>query len=147
MLPINKVKEIISRYETLEKTLSQTDIDKNTYVKNSKEYSSIGDIIVDVKNYIKMVEDKEGSEKILEDKSADKELKEIKDDVISFLKDRESIAAITSARDIGNASQIHQLNQQTRAMPNDSQALNKDDDAAGFLRQQEDLTDEKLSKK
>ena len=39
MLPINKVKEIISRYETLEKTLSQTDIDKNTYVKNSKEYS------------------------------------------------------------------------------------------------------------
>ena len=75
MLPINKVKEIISRYETLEKTLSQTDIDKNTYVKNSKEYSSIGDIIIDVKNYIKMVEDKEGSEKILEDKSADKELK------------------------------------------------------------------------
>jgi peptide chain release factor 1 len=77
MLPINKVKEIISRYETLEKTLSQTDIDKNTYVKNSKEYSSIGDIIIDVKNYIKMVEDKEGSEKILEDKSADKELKEM----------------------------------------------------------------------
>ena len=77
MLPINKVKEIVSRYETLEKTLSQTDIDKNTYVKNSKEYSSIGDIIIDVKKYIKMVEDKEGSEKILEDKSADKELKEM----------------------------------------------------------------------
>ena len=77
MLPINKVKEIVSRYETLEKTLSQSDIDKNTYVKNSKEYSSIGDIIVDVKSYIKMVEDKEGSEKILQDKSADKELKEM----------------------------------------------------------------------
>ena len=77
MLPINKVKEIVSRYETLEKTLSQTDIDKNTYVKNSKEYASIGDIISDVKNYIKMVEDKEGSEKILEDKTADKELKEM----------------------------------------------------------------------
>ena len=77
MLPINKVKEIVSRYETLEKTLSQSDIDKNTYVKNSKEYASIGDIIVDVKLYIKMVEDKEGSEKILQDKSADKELKEM----------------------------------------------------------------------
>jgi len=77
MLPINKVKEIVSRYETLEKTLSQSDIDKNTYVKNSKEYASIGDIIVDVKSYIKMVEDKEGSEKILQDKSADKELKEM----------------------------------------------------------------------
>ena len=77
MLPINKVKEIVLRYETLEKTLSQSDIDKNTYVKNSKEYSSIGEIIVDVKAYIKMVEDKEGSEKILQDKSADKELKEM----------------------------------------------------------------------
>src|SRR5210317_868228 len=77
MLPINKVKEIVIRYETLEKTLSQSDIDKNTYVKNSKEYSSIGDIIVDVKSYIKMIEDKEGSEKILQDKSADKELKEM----------------------------------------------------------------------
>ena len=88
MLPINKVKEIISRYETLEKTLSQTDIDKNTYVKNSKEYSSIGDIIIDVKNYIKMVEDKEGSEKILEDKSADKELKEMAELELNEIKEK-----------------------------------------------------------
>ena len=88
MLPINKVKEIVSRYETLEKTLSQTDIDKNTYVKNSKEYSSIGDIISDVKNYIKMVEDKEGSEKILEDKSADKELKEMAELELEEIKEK-----------------------------------------------------------
>ena len=61
MLPINKVKEIVVRYESLEKALSQTDIDKNTYVKNSKEYSSIGDIISEVKAYIKSIEDKEAS--------------------------------------------------------------------------------------
>jgi len=77
MLPINKVKEIVVRYESLEKALSQTDIDKNTYVKNSKEYSSIGDIISEVKAYIKSIEDKEESEKIIQDKSADKELKEM----------------------------------------------------------------------
>lgn len=77
MLPINKVKEIVVRYESLEKALSQTDIDKNTYVKNSKEYSSIGDIISEVKAYIKSIEDKEASEKIIQDKSADKELKEM----------------------------------------------------------------------
>ena len=77
MLPINKVKEIISRYEVLEKTLSQSDIDKNTYVKNSKEYASIGDIINDVKLYIKITEDQKSSEKILEDRTADKELKEM----------------------------------------------------------------------
>ncbi|MDC1148712.1 peptide chain release factor 1 [Pelagibacteraceae bacterium] len=88
MLPINKVKEIVSRYETLEKTLSQSDIDKNTYVKNSKEYASIGDIIVDIKSYIKMVEDKEGSEKILQDKSADKELKEMAELELLEIKDK-----------------------------------------------------------
>ena len=67
MLPINKVKEIISRYEVLERTLSQSDIDKNTYVKNSKEYASIGDIIDDVKLYIKIINDQKSSEKILQD--------------------------------------------------------------------------------
>ena len=55
MLPINKVKDIISRHKELEKILSQTNIDRNNYVKNSKEYSSIGDIIDDVKKYLKMI--------------------------------------------------------------------------------------------
>ena len=77
MLPINKVKDIISRYQELEKILSQSNIDKNTYVKNSKEYSSIGDIIKDVRAYLTIISNKEESEKILSDKSADKELKEM----------------------------------------------------------------------
>lgn len=67
------------------------------------------------------------------------QLQAIKNDVVSFLKDRESIASITSERDLGNASQIHQLNQQTRAMPS-QQALDKsDEEAAGYLRQEDDL--------
>ena len=88
MLPINKVKEIISRYEVLEKTLSQSDIDKNTYVKNSKEYASIGDIIDDIKLYIKITEDQKSSEKILEDKTADKELKEMAEIELNEIKDK-----------------------------------------------------------
>ena len=86
MLPISKVKEIISRYETLEKTLSQTDIDKNTYVKNSKEYSLIGDIISDVKIYIKLMSDKEESEKILEDKTSDKDLRNMAEQELEEIK-------------------------------------------------------------
>ncbi|MFT5758712.1 MAG: hypothetical protein ACI9LM_003460 [Alteromonadaceae bacterium] len=78
---------------------------------------------------------------ILEMHKDDAQLKEIRDDVISFLKDRESIASITSARDLGNASQIHQLNQQTRAIPNDAYKLNKDDEAAGFLRKEDGLNE------
>ncbi|MBE0360355.1 hypothetical protein [Pseudoalteromonas aliena] len=70
------------------------------------------------------------------------QLQAIKKDVIAFLKDRESIASITSERDLGNASQIHQLNQQTRAMPS-QQAITKDDEeAAGYLRQEENLSGE-----
>ncbi len=77
MLPINKVKEIIQRHKVLEESLSKTDIDKNTYVKNSKEYSSIGDIIEEVRDYIKFIENNESSQKILDDDSSDKELKEM----------------------------------------------------------------------
>lgn len=76
---------------------------------------------------------------ILEMHKDDVQLKEIKEDVISFLKNRESIASITSKRDLGNASQIHQLNQQTRAIPTTSYLPSKDDDAAGFIRQEDEL--------
>jgi hypothetical protein len=81
---------------------------------------------------------------ILEMHKNDKELALIKDDVISFLKDRESIASITSARDLGNASQIHQLNQQTRAMP-PQEKIEQDDKAAGYLRQEQDISEDKKS--
>ena len=89
MLPINKVKEIVTKYETLEKSLSEVNIDKKTYVQNSKEYSSIGEIIVDVKAYIKLVDDKESSKKILEDSSSDKELKEMAEMELKEIKVKE----------------------------------------------------------
>ncbi|QUX90207.1 hypothetical protein CYL31_01785 [Marinomonas sp. A3A] len=69
----------------------------------------------------------------------DAELASIRADVIGFLKDRESIASITSARDLGNASQIHQLNQQTRAYSDAPQtALTMDEQAAGVLQKEEE---------
>lgn len=70
------------------------------------------------------------------------QLQAIKNDVISFLKDRESIASITSERDLGNASQIHQLNQQTRAMPSQKAIDKNDEEAAGYLRQEENSAPE-----
>jgi len=75
---------------------------------------------------------------ILEMHKADDELAAIKNDVVNFLKDRESIAAITSERDLGNASQIHQLNQQTRAIPT-TQSLAHDEEAAGYLRRESEV--------
>ncbi len=78
---------------------------------------------------------------ILEMHKADNELLAIKGDLVNFLKDRESIASITSKRDLGNASQIHQLNEQTRATPfaASERLLKQDEEAAGYLRQQQDV--------
>lgn len=75
---------------------------------------------------------------ILEMHKNDAELSSIRSDVVSFLKDRESIAAITSERDLRNASQIHEINRQSRAIPMQStEALEKmDEQAGGYLRQE-----------
>ena len=85
---------------------------------------------------------------ILEMHRADAELESIRNDVIDFLKDRESIASLTSKRDLGNASQIHQLNEQTRAIPGSQERLDEkqqtsDEEAAGYLRQEEDLNNDR----
>ena len=45
MIPIKNVKNIINTYEALEKDLASHDIDKTEFVKKSKEYSSISEII------------------------------------------------------------------------------------------------------
>ena len=78
---------------------------------------------------------------IMEMHKNDAELKSIREDVIGFLKDRESIASITSERDLSNASQIHQINQQSRAIPvqgEQQELLKNDAEAAGYIRQQEE---------
>lgn len=86
---------------------------------------------------------------ILEMHKEEQEMANIRADVIAFLKDRESIAAITSARDLGNASQIHELNKQTRAYSQDEKEvdqnlkhLNKDEAAAGYLRKEQERKEE-----
>lgn len=73
---------------------------------------------------------------ILEMHKNDAELDSIRNDVIRFLKDRESIASITSERDLRNASQIHEINQQSRAISGESagKLTRQDDEAAGYLR-------------
>ena len=52
MIPLEKVKQIINTYETLEKELASGNIDKKNFVKKSKEYSSIGEVINEARGYI-----------------------------------------------------------------------------------------------
>ena len=45
MVPINKVKDIIDKYDNLEKELSSGKTDPKLFAKKSKEYSNLGGII------------------------------------------------------------------------------------------------------
>jgi len=71
MIPIKNVKNIINTYEALEKDLASHDIDKKEFVKKSKEYSSITEIINEAKFYVNYAKEKEEIEKIINDKNND----------------------------------------------------------------------------
>tara|TARA_Y100000590_G_scaffold126538_1_gene144720 strand:+ start:9475 stop:10551 length:1077 start_codon:yes stop_codon:yes gene_type:complete len=74
MIPLDKVKKIVSTYETLEKDLASGNIDKKDFVKKSKEYSNIGDIINEAKSFIDYEKEKTELEKIIEDKNSAKDM-------------------------------------------------------------------------
>ena len=74
MIPLEKVKSIIDTYSILEKELSSGNIDKKDFVKKSKEYSRIGEIINEARSYVNFKKEKEELEKIIEEKSNDKEM-------------------------------------------------------------------------
>ncbi|GLX78474.1 hypothetical protein tinsulaeT_18140 [Thalassotalea insulae] len=70
----------------------------------------------------------------------EEELADIVNEIKSFLRGREAIAAITNEKDLDNASQIFQVNQQTRSINSEKSAKleqkDSDDQAAGYLRNQ-----------
>tara|TARA_Y100000590_G_scaffold293250_1_gene330265 strand:+ start:1290 stop:2414 length:1125 start_codon:yes stop_codon:yes gene_type:complete len=77
MIPISKVKLIVDKYNTLEKELASGNIDKKNFVKKSKEYSSIGEVIDKAKAYLSFEKEKIELEKIIEDKDSDKEMAQL----------------------------------------------------------------------
>ena len=74
MIPLEKVREIISRHKTLEKELSSNQIDKKKFAKISKEYSDLNEILVHAKQYIDFDNNKLELEKIINDSVNDFEI-------------------------------------------------------------------------
>ena len=74
MIPLEKVREIISRHKTLEKELSSDQIDKKKFAKISKEYSDLNEILVHAKQYIDFDNNKLELEKIINDSVNDFEI-------------------------------------------------------------------------
>lgn len=89
MIPIDKVENIVSRFNELENILAKPDLKKDEFVSNSKEYSNLNEIISYAKNYLKVLEDLKSTKNILEDKSTDKEFYEMAEKELKDLKQQE----------------------------------------------------------
>ena len=88
MIPLEKVKTLVVKYDSLEKELSTGTIDSKTFAKKSKEYSDLGSIIDLSREYLKFDEDKKDLEQILEDKSSDTEIKNLAEKELETLKQK-----------------------------------------------------------
>ena len=74
MVPINKVKDIITKHDSLEKELSSGSIDPKLFAKISKEYSSLGSIIKIAREYVNFENEKRDLLNMVQDKSNDQEM-------------------------------------------------------------------------
>jgi peptide chain release factor 1 len=74
MIPIEKVKDIITKHDALEKELSSGSIDPKQFAKKSKEYSNLEGIILTAKEYINFENEKKDLVNMMEDKSNEQEM-------------------------------------------------------------------------
>ena len=58
MVPINKVQDIIIRYDALEKDLSSGSVDPKVFAKKSKEYANLGNIILVARKFVNFENEK-----------------------------------------------------------------------------------------
>ena len=86
MIPAKTIEELISKHSTLEKDLSTGEIDKKLFAEKSKEYSDVNEVIENARKYLLYEDNKKDLEKILNDSSADKELKDMAEIELSDLK-------------------------------------------------------------
>ena len=90
MIPLEKVKQIVSTYETLEKELASGDIKKKDFAQKSKGYSSIREVINQARSYLIFEQEKTELEKIIEDKKSDKDMIELaKNELIQLSQQKE----------------------------------------------------------
>ena len=74
MIPINKVKDIITKHDSIEKELSSGSTDPKLFAKKSKEYSSLEGIIKIAKEYVNFENEKKDLLNMVQDKSNDQEI-------------------------------------------------------------------------
>ncbi len=91
MVPENKVKDIIIKYETLEKELSAGNIDPKLFANKSKEYSNLGSIIKIARDYVNIEIEKKDLNIMLQDKSNDQEMRDLAQKDLNELNEKKAI--------------------------------------------------------
>ena len=92
MIPVKKVEELVLRHKSLESELSSGSIDKKLFASKSKEYSDINEVINHAKKYIEFEKNKIDLEKIINDSSSEKEIRELAElELSELLKNNELI--------------------------------------------------------
>ena len=91
MIPHKTIEELITRHSAIEKDLSTGSLDNKSFAEKSKEYSDLNEIVRSAKDYISFQNEKRELEKILNDSSADQELKKMADLELIDLQNRHDI--------------------------------------------------------
>ena len=74
MIPLKTVNDLINKHALLEKELSSSEIDKNSFAEKSKEYADLCEIIKIAKVYVSFEKNRKEIQTILEDKNSDPDL-------------------------------------------------------------------------
>ena len=74
MLPIDKVRNIVTKYDALEKELSSGKVAPKLFAQKSKEYSSLGEVVKIARKYISFENEKNDLVNMVKDKSNDQEI-------------------------------------------------------------------------
>ena len=74
MIPIEKVKLLLTKHQDIEKELSSGKLDANNFKDKSKEYSELNEIVPYARKYLNFEKEKKGLDNIINDKAADKEM-------------------------------------------------------------------------
>jgi peptide chain release factor 1 len=91
MVPIEKVKDIIIQYDSLEKELSSGEVDPKLYAKKSKKYSHLGGIISIARNYVNFEKEKKDLLNLIQDKTNDQEMVDLAEkDLNDLIKKKEN---------------------------------------------------------
>jgi peptide chain release factor 1 len=74
MVPIEKVKDLITQHDNLEKELSSGNIDPKLFAKKSKDYSRLGRIILVARKFVNFESEKKDLLNMVQDKTNDQEM-------------------------------------------------------------------------